>query len=361
MNQRKIFSISMVKNEADVIESFVRYNLNILDGMVILDHFSTDNTVVILKNLINEGLPITLWPAVDVEHNQNKMMTALMYKTFKKFQPDIIIPLDADEFIVSADGTTHPRKLLEELADGNIYKIHWKTYFPHEKDNPDYLLITQKIQHCIDGFDHTQEMSKAIVFRSIAKKYKPSLSMGSHNLNINWRFRAFTPRIKLQSLRLAHFPIRSIDQLKSKIFVNQINNLSRIDSKKGESFHIKDLFEKMKSDDRQISISDLQRFVADSYFPGKNLTTIKLKHSPVRLSFCTALDMRYTKLNETNYLKNVLENCTILAKHYADLKREKYSLTKTAMSILSVINGLTKQLITRRILGFNRDVDKYQL
>jgi len=145
MKQRKVFSISMVKNGADIIESFVRYNLSILDGMVILNHFSTDNTVAILKKLIAEGLPITLWHAVDVEHNQNKMMTTLMYKTFRKFQPDIIIPLDADEFLAAVDGTTHPRKLLDELDDGIIYRIHWKTYFPHEKDDATALFIPQKM------------------------------------------------------------------------------------------------------------------------------------------------------------------------------------------------------------------------
>ena len=35
---KKIFSISMVKNEMDIIESFVRYNANIFDGMIILDN-----------------------------------------------------------------------------------------------------------------------------------------------------------------------------------------------------------------------------------------------------------------------------------------------------------------------------------
>ena len=46
---KKIFSISMVKNEMDIIESFVRYNANILDGMIILDNKSTDDTVKILE------------------------------------------------------------------------------------------------------------------------------------------------------------------------------------------------------------------------------------------------------------------------------------------------------------------------
>lgn len=34
----KIVSITMVKNESDIIESFIRYTLNIVDEMIILNN-----------------------------------------------------------------------------------------------------------------------------------------------------------------------------------------------------------------------------------------------------------------------------------------------------------------------------------
>lgn len=40
----KIIVVSMAKNEADIIESFVRYHMTFVDGMIILDHNSDDNT-----------------------------------------------------------------------------------------------------------------------------------------------------------------------------------------------------------------------------------------------------------------------------------------------------------------------------
>jgi hypothetical protein len=33
----KVYCVGMIKNEADIIESYVRYHLNIFDGMVLLD------------------------------------------------------------------------------------------------------------------------------------------------------------------------------------------------------------------------------------------------------------------------------------------------------------------------------------
>ena len=61
IKNKKIFSITMVKNEMDIIESFIRYNLNILDGMIILDNGSTDSTLNIIKCLKDEGCPCFLY------------------------------------------------------------------------------------------------------------------------------------------------------------------------------------------------------------------------------------------------------------------------------------------------------------
>ena len=60
----------MVKNESDVIESFVRYNLNILDGMIILDNQSSDNTLEILNLLKKEGLNLYIIKDEDREFDQ---------------------------------------------------------------------------------------------------------------------------------------------------------------------------------------------------------------------------------------------------------------------------------------------------
>ena len=42
----------MVRNEADIVEAFVRHNLTVLDGMAIVDHGSIDATLSILTSLV---------------------------------------------------------------------------------------------------------------------------------------------------------------------------------------------------------------------------------------------------------------------------------------------------------------------
>ena len=51
----KIESFTMVNNEAEIIESFIRYNYNFVDKMVIIDNGCTDNTMLIIEKLKNEG------------------------------------------------------------------------------------------------------------------------------------------------------------------------------------------------------------------------------------------------------------------------------------------------------------------
>ena len=53
-----IAAISMVRNEADVIESFVRHTLRFADRLYITDHRSEDATREILSALVSESLPI---------------------------------------------------------------------------------------------------------------------------------------------------------------------------------------------------------------------------------------------------------------------------------------------------------------
>ena len=68
----KIVSVSMVKNEADVIESFVRHACTFVDEMYICDHKSTDGTLEILKSLQSEGLPIKISSYDSEDHAQVK-------------------------------------------------------------------------------------------------------------------------------------------------------------------------------------------------------------------------------------------------------------------------------------------------
>lgn len=76
----KIVSITMVKNDSDIIESFIRYTLNIVDEVIILDNGSTDDTINIINQLQSEDLPIVLIKDSDAYYLQNDKLTSLLKK-----------------------------------------------------------------------------------------------------------------------------------------------------------------------------------------------------------------------------------------------------------------------------------------
>ncbi|MGN6846947.1 glycosyltransferase family 2 protein, partial [Neisseria sp. P0021.S005] len=96
---KKLISISMVRNENDVIESFVRHNLELMDEMHIIDHGSSDGTREILIQLKEEGLPVFIYQYQALKYNQEQLVNLLMKQLVAKDEAiDFVFPLDADEF-----------------------------------------------------------------------------------------------------------------------------------------------------------------------------------------------------------------------------------------------------------------------
>src|SRR5260221_12837562 len=99
----KIVGISMIRNDADIVESFVRHTLRVLDHLFVIVHSPEDGTGEILKALHEEGLPMTLVFDSEPAFLQGERLTWLAREACAAFQPDFIFPLDADEFIVPAE------------------------------------------------------------------------------------------------------------------------------------------------------------------------------------------------------------------------------------------------------------------
>src|SRR3954470_8878543 len=88
----------MVRNEADVVEAFVRHHASRLDALYVVDHRSEDGTREILAALAGEGLRITVAHDEHVAQRQSAIITALARRAFAE-GADAVLPLDADEFV----------------------------------------------------------------------------------------------------------------------------------------------------------------------------------------------------------------------------------------------------------------------
>jgi hypothetical protein len=144
--------------------------------MIILDNGSYDNTLKILNLLKNEGISIYIFEDKKIEFDQFIKLNCLLSKAVEEFKADIIIPLDADEFIISSN-KGNPRKILEKIGPNLFGLVKWKTYVPDFKQNPGNKFVPANIT--LSRNDILEDYYKDIVPKELVTDYNVQLSLGN--------------------------------------------------------------------------------------------------------------------------------------------------------------------------------------
>jgi len=355
--KKQIFSVSMVKNEMDVIESFVRYHINIFEGMIFLDDGSSDKTVMILNLLKKEGLPIFIFKNKDVEFNFTQKINQILLIALEQFNADIIVPLDADEFLISSM-KGNPRSILDKIKFPNYILIKWKTFVPNFDKNIDEKFIPSQITYARDDVHET--FHKAILPRELVEKYDVKLVNGSHDIKYDPKYEDSIKMIYDTDLRMAHYPIRSKEQTISKIVVGWINELHRLDRKDGENFHWEKIFNKIKKDEK-IDDENVVNFAKKFALREDNLQ-VNIHEDPIDLTFCSNLDIIYTDY-KVNPISNLLERFEILSKSHLDFKRESISNDKCLKAKITDLSMELAKLNDEKVnekMFLNDKINKYK-
>jgi len=209
----KLVGVAMVRNEADIIEAFVRHNLRVLDHLVVIDHGSDDATGGILLRLRGEGLPLTVGVDRSIAFDQGRVVSAAMRSALAANEADFGFALDADEFIVARSRVALEASLAR-VGDEAIGYLRWDLYVPspdeHEHDHP-----FARLRHRVVAARATT--CKVVVPRSFASLPDRWIDAGNH-----WVFdvapgeQSVVAGIELDA-RLAHLPFRSVAQTTQKV------------------------------------------------------------------------------------------------------------------------------------------------
>jgi Glycosyl transferase family 2 len=226
----KIVAISVVRNEADILESFVRYHLQLAGHLLLVDHCSEDGSRWLLEQLKNEGLPLTVQHDDSAVNSQNVRMTMLMRKAFAEYGADWVLPLDGDEFLV-AEGDL--KEILANVPGGMFPLVPWRTYVPSGNEAGFDVLSA-----ITDARAEETPLYCKIAVPRTCDWQRVIMQIGSHGVEITDGKPAYHP---CPQLRLAHFPVRSERQLRAKILHGYASHLLRKDIRPGEMFHWKQL------------------------------------------------------------------------------------------------------------------------
>jgi hypothetical protein len=223
----KLWGVAMVRNEADVIEAFVRHNLTVLDGLTVVDHRSTDATPRILESLRAEGLPLVIESDSRVGFYQGEVMTDAVRAAFGSTGADFIVALDADEFVRVRD-----RALLERVLGGLPPRIHaalrWQTYVP------DFAAPAGDVVDAARGAKRLETERhgafKLVVARHFLDTPEAFIIPGNHSVfpRRGMPEGTTTPQaaISAEVAALAHLPLRSRGQFVAKVAVKWLGRVA---------------------------------------------------------------------------------------------------------------------------------------
>lgn len=332
-----IIGIAVVKNEEDVIESFLRYNLKVLDQICIIDNGSTDGTVDIINALVNEGFPVSLIVSPG-EFNQIKMTNDLLMRVVSgEFGtiPSFIIPIDADEFLISSNSNLKPRCIIENLSRDSIHMIKWMSFIP------------QNIECSDDFVPYTMSSSRADEYEAVEKLIIPIDVIGKGFVLNNGNHDVFAPyelnKHKCVGLRMAHYPIRNKEQFLIKNILGYYNRLATKNYVKGRSRHIENAYYALKNEDHDVF--ELMVDFARNYCMAE-VPSYAIQSSPEMFKWCETIKLQYNRLKKRNsrtlFLTDVEEiinryrecfsNCAkttdLSSNNGADLFIEQYSFIK---------------------------------
>ena len=308
----KIISFTMVNNESEIIESFIRYNYNFVDEMVIIDNGCTDSTIKIIRKLIGEGFKITVYDESLEAYNQYRLDNKYLTKIANEKNPDIILPLDADEFLT---GNTNPREVLEGLSLDRIYYITWRWYVMTKEDNILETFIPKKMQYCLSkpawNYSDGTVVTKAIIPVKYYSDMGLKLSMGHHTVFGNDKVKI----TQLDNLQLAHYRAISEEQLIYKTYCYTIRDIATMENN----------FETAQRTNQMAIIengTDMWDAAEESSYGGYPR---EIEKKPLELSFCKKNDLKikYSELAHESINNRILYTGREMAVRAYNLERSK--------------------------------------
>ncbi len=278
----RLHGITMLRNEVDVAEAFVRHTLGVLDGLSVVDHGSFDGTSDVLAKLRAEGLPLRVVHDADPAYRQSETMTALAREAFAAEGADFVFALDGDEFL-KLDSRDALERALGEIPAGMHATMHWLTYVPDAFDDggfgPGHLWWRLKTER--------HSLLKVIVTRVLLDRPNDTIAMGNHAV-LSGAARSIQPHARLLQdvLALAHCPVRSRAQFEAKIIVGYLANVASRPTDRRLARHWRELYGELRAGG-SFGEARLREIASNYGLPLKNrrpVTEIELVEDPVRFT-----------------------------------------------------------------------------
>jgi glycosyltransferase involved in cell wall biosynthesis len=194
-----VAGVSMMRNEADVVEDVVRHMATQVDRLIVADNGSSDGTREILERLACE-LPLTVVDDPEVAYRQSEKMTALAERAAADGAV-WIVPFDADEIWYSPSGTI--REVLPDVPS-RVVRAELYNHLRTSLDGPESCPF--------EAMAWRQQEPGALPKIAFRWERGAVIEQGNHGVLLPSEAELFQDPAG-GVLELRHFPVRSADHL----------------------------------------------------------------------------------------------------------------------------------------------------
>ncbi len=304
---KKIITVTMIKNEADIVESFVRYTMNFASKMIFIDNGCVDGSAEILKELIAEGYNIEVYLEAEKFYDQYLIENKYIRKITNENMFDFLIPLDVDEFVSSKEGILEQ---IELLPDDRVIFMNWKTYCLSSEQQEGFFLDTI---NCL-RIDKENIFRKIILPYEVLKRNRIFVTMGHHDIESETEI----ARIYQEKIYIAHFPVRKLEQIRLKVYQGIIGQLM-------SSYHNAFVFQWKKMHGQLAGGTfDIVKYSKEYALLENQISDSKYVESKFDYSWCNApIIPKYEKLQKQDTLEAIYEILQVVAiKSIIDFKNK---------------------------------------
>ena len=206
----KLAVVSMVRNETDIIGSFVQHLDALFDYAILMDHRSIDGTDAILAQACARRPGWTLWHLEPQGYQQARFTAFAAAYAMQTTDADFVFFLDADEFINVPDRTSLESALAAVTRPDHVGHLGWCNLLPDRLDARSFQL-----GETVWRPSGASALGKAIMPRPFYQAHMRDALLMNGNHGFYYPPDVAVPHVTVGEL--LHVPVRSHTQIKNKL------------------------------------------------------------------------------------------------------------------------------------------------
>jgi glycosyltransferase involved in cell wall biosynthesis len=238
----KLRVISLIRDEIDIVGTFLGHLDSLFDEVILLDHQSIDGTTEILRQAVSQR-PNWRYYRVDIKQNMQKQLMNFFIKKFSNEKFDYLFFLDCDEFLWVNAREELETLLVHNQNDIGVYGFQWVNAISRRLDT---LTSLDKNTSFFVSRERSRYQKVAINWKQINTE-DLFISEGNH----------YSHRVNGEIYQndvigtILHIPIRSKKQLISKTLLSKCSMVMEANRDPSSAYQYSRFLEKIVNNELQ--------------------------------------------------------------------------------------------------------------